>query len=84
MCPSSIWLAPCWCLPACLPAEMRKELKESRNFANETWKHHLVDYSKDEVDWEILNLVREAELHNTQWMLGQVSRVGVVLAGPQP
>jgi hypothetical protein len=59
----------------------RNEQQNSKHFALETWNAHLHatrDREGDEVA-DALDLIRDAELHNTAWVLGEV-RGGADLA----
>jgi hypothetical protein len=62
----------------CNSAEQAAQKKESKNFANQTWLASLKASTDDVMEREILHMLRSAELHNTQYVLGEVRQPGCV------
>jgi hypothetical protein len=52
--------------------EQRSEQKQSKNFANQSWLQHVKRTTSDVTAREIMHMLRGAELHNTQMVLGEV------------
>jgi hypothetical protein len=59
-------------VPAVSRAEQQKEQKESKNFANQSWVQHVKRATSHIKEREIMHMLRGAELHNTQYVLGEV------------
>jgi hypothetical protein len=57
---------------AVVRAEQRKEKKLSSNFANQSWVQHVKRTTSNIKGREIMHMLRSAELHNTQYVLGEV------------
>jgi hypothetical protein len=59
-------------VPAVLRAEQAKEKQQSKNFANQSWVQHVKRATTDIKEREIMHMLRGAELHNVQYVLGEV------------
>lgn len=53
-------------------AELAAEVKESKNFANQTWQSHVNSLTDDPVMRDVMHLLRDSEEITTAMMLGKV------------